>query len=176
MMFHCRYQVMCIHDVSSIYRVPVLLEEQGIVKYFKERLDLPVVDSSSNLLYRWRNMADRYVRGITMYLFIIPEFGTGTQTCFRGSVCHIWHCVCVHFGLDRTKAVYIVMMFYFFPFKKFLSFLFFIVSLFICAYLSFLYQCILIVQRGFIVILPYMHVMYFDQIHPSVTLSYPSLY
>ncbi|XP_071462367.1 CTP synthase 2 isoform X1 [Marmota flaviventris] len=55
-------QVICIHDVSSTYRVPVLLEEQGIVKYFKERLDLPIGDSSSNLLFKWKNMADRYER------------------------------------------------------------------------------------------------------------------
>eukprot|EP00069_Balaena_mysticetus_P010021 bmy_01262T0 len=55
-------QVICIHDVSSTYRVPVLLEEQGIAKYFKERLDLPIGDSASNLLFKWRNMADRYER------------------------------------------------------------------------------------------------------------------
>ncbi|KAB1253608.1 CTP synthase 2 [Camelus dromedarius] len=51
-------QVICIHDVFSTYRVPLLLEEQGIVKYFKERLDLPIGDSASNLLFKWRNMAD----------------------------------------------------------------------------------------------------------------------
>ncbi|XP_019781188.2 CTP synthase 2 isoform X3 [Tursiops truncatus] len=55
-------QVICIHDVPSTYRVPVLLEEQGIVKYFKERLDLPIGDSASNLLFKWKNMADRYER------------------------------------------------------------------------------------------------------------------
>uniref|UniRef100_A0A2K6M565 CTP synthase n=1 Tax=Rhinopithecus bieti TaxID=61621 RepID=A0A2K6M565_RHIBE len=55
-------QVICIHDVFSTYRVPVLLEEQGIVKYFKERLHLPIGDSASNLLLKWRNMADRYER------------------------------------------------------------------------------------------------------------------
>ncbi|XP_078218331.1 CTP synthase 2 isoform X2 [Callithrix jacchus] len=54
--------VICIHDVSSTYRVPVLLEEQGIVKHFKERLRLPIRDSSSNLLFKWRNMAERYER------------------------------------------------------------------------------------------------------------------
>nr|XP_048296598.1 CTP synthase 2 isoform X1 [Myodes glareolus] len=53
-------QVVCIHDVSSIYRVPLLLEEQGVVKYFKERLDLPISDCSSNLLYKWKAMTDRY--------------------------------------------------------------------------------------------------------------------
>lgn len=55
-------QVICIHDVSSTYRVPLLLEEQGVVKYFKERLNLPIVDSASNLLFKWKNMADRCER------------------------------------------------------------------------------------------------------------------
>ncbi|XP_038173186.1 CTP synthase 2 [Arvicola amphibius] len=55
-------QVLCIHDASSIYRVPLLLEEQGVVKYFKERLDLPISDCSSNLLYKWKAMTDRYER------------------------------------------------------------------------------------------------------------------
>ncbi|XP_012861945.2 CTP synthase 2 [Echinops telfairi] len=53
-------QVIGIHDVSSIYRVPVLLEEQGIVKYFKERLDLPCIDAASTLISRWSNLAERY--------------------------------------------------------------------------------------------------------------------
>uniref|UniRef100_F7FDX5 CTP synthase n=1 Tax=Ornithorhynchus anatinus TaxID=9258 RepID=F7FDX5_ORNAN len=55
-------QVIFIHDVSCTYRVPVLLEEQGIVKYFKERLDLPIDDHASDLLFQWKAMADRYER------------------------------------------------------------------------------------------------------------------
>lgn len=53
-------QVICIHDVSSTYRVPMLLEGQGVIKYFKERLSLPIGDSETHLLFKWRNMADRY--------------------------------------------------------------------------------------------------------------------
>jgi hypothetical protein len=37
------------------------------------------------------------------------------------------------------------------------------------------YWHILIIQRGFIVIFPYMPVMYFDQIHPSVVILYKNL-
>ncbi|XP_054021999.1 CTP synthase 2 isoform X1 [Dryobates pubescens] len=55
-------QVIFIHDVSSTYRVPILLEEQGIMKYFKERLNLPIADQPSDLLLRWKKMADRYER------------------------------------------------------------------------------------------------------------------
>ncbi|XP_053166825.1 CTP synthase 2 isoform X2 [Hemicordylus capensis] len=55
-------QVIFIHDVSSTYRVPILLEEQGIIKYFKERLNLPIDDQPSDLLFKWKKMADRYER------------------------------------------------------------------------------------------------------------------
>ncbi|KAM4796452.1 CTP synthase 2 [Rhinophrynus dorsalis] len=55
-------QVIFVHDVSSTYRVPILLEEQGIIKYFKHRLDLPVDDQPSSQLLKWKQMADRYER------------------------------------------------------------------------------------------------------------------
>ncbi|OXB65510.1 hypothetical protein ASZ78_008541 [Callipepla squamata] len=55
-------QVIFIHDVSSTYRVPILLEEQGITKYFKQRLNLPIDDQPSDLLMKWKKMADRYER------------------------------------------------------------------------------------------------------------------
>ncbi|XP_019384814.1 PREDICTED: CTP synthase 2 isoform X1 [Crocodylus porosus] len=55
-------QVIFIHDVSSTYRVPILLEEQGIIKYFKQRLNLPIDDQPSDLLFKWKRMADRYER------------------------------------------------------------------------------------------------------------------
>ncbi|XP_075053069.1 CTP synthase 2 isoform X2 [Mixophyes fleayi] len=55
-------QVIFVHDVSSTYRVPILLEEQGIIKYFKHRLDLPIEDQPSAQLLKWKRMADRYER------------------------------------------------------------------------------------------------------------------
>nr|XP_048717729.1 CTP synthase 2 isoform X4 [Caretta caretta]XP_048717736.1 CTP synthase 2 isoform X4 [Caretta caretta]XP_048717743.1 CTP synthase 2 isoform X4 [Caretta caretta] len=55
-------QVIFIHDVSSTYRVPILLEEQGIIKYFKQRLNLPIDDQPSDLLFKWKKMAGRYER------------------------------------------------------------------------------------------------------------------
>ncbi|XP_073473022.1 CTP synthase 2 isoform X1 [Aquarana catesbeiana] len=54
-------QVIFIHDVSSTYRVPILLEEQGIIEYFKHRLNLPIGHQSTQLL-KWKRMADRYER------------------------------------------------------------------------------------------------------------------
>ncbi|XP_056618278.1 CTP synthase 1b [Triplophysa dalaica] len=52
-------QVICIHDVSSLYRVPLLLEDQGIVDYFCRRLDLPVEMRQRKMLTKWKEMSDR---------------------------------------------------------------------------------------------------------------------
>uniref|UniRef100_A0A8C5FI34 CTP synthase n=1 Tax=Gadus morhua TaxID=8049 RepID=A0A8C5FI34_GADMO len=52
-------QVICVHDVSSIYRVPLLLESQGVVGYFCTRLDLPVETRARKMLTKWKEMSDR---------------------------------------------------------------------------------------------------------------------
>ncbi|XP_062255110.1 CTP synthase 1b [Platichthys flesus] len=53
-------QVVCVQDVSSVYRVPLLLEEQGVVSYFCQRLNLPVeIMRPRRMLTKWKEMADR---------------------------------------------------------------------------------------------------------------------
>ncbi|XP_061920410.1 LOW QUALITY PROTEIN: CTP synthase 1-like [Entelurus aequoreus] len=49
-------QVICVHDGPSVYRVPLLLEEQGIVGYFCQRLNLAI---EMRMLSKWKEMADR---------------------------------------------------------------------------------------------------------------------
>ncbi|KAM8869355.1 CTP synthase 1-like isoform 2-T3 [Spinachia spinachia] len=55
-------QVICVHDVSSVYRVPLLLEDQGVVSYFCERLSLPIEVKPRKMLSKWKEMADRSAR------------------------------------------------------------------------------------------------------------------
>nr|XP_012774497.2 CTP synthase 1 isoform X1 [Maylandia zebra] len=52
-------QVICVHDVSSIYRVPLLLEDQGVVRYLCKRLNLPIEMRPRKMLTKWKEMADR---------------------------------------------------------------------------------------------------------------------
>ncbi|KAF7665342.1 hypothetical protein LDENG_00146380 [Lucifuga dentata] len=52
-------QVICVHDVSSVYRVPLLLEDQGVVSYFCQRLNLLMEVRARNMLYKWKEMSDR---------------------------------------------------------------------------------------------------------------------
>ena len=48
------------HDVSSIYRVPLLLDDQKVVEYFRTRLDLKwPVPRRRKMLVKWRELADR---------------------------------------------------------------------------------------------------------------------
>uniref|UniRef100_A0A8C8H5B8 CTP synthase n=1 Tax=Oncorhynchus tshawytscha TaxID=74940 RepID=A0A8C8H5B8_ONCTS len=54
-------QVICVADVSSIYRVPLLLEDQGVVGYFCQRLDLPIETRPRKMLTKWKEMSDRWV-------------------------------------------------------------------------------------------------------------------
>lgn len=52
-------QVICVHDVSSIYRVPLLLEDQGVMGYFCRRLNLPIENRPRKMLAKWKEMSDR---------------------------------------------------------------------------------------------------------------------
>ncbi|XP_064606995.1 CTP synthase 1-like isoform X2 [Liolophura sinensis] len=56
-------QVICVHDVSSIYRVPVLLEDQGLGHFFIKQLQLTHFSPGpKKLMARWRELANRYER------------------------------------------------------------------------------------------------------------------
>uniref|UniRef100_A0A665T627 CTP synthase n=1 Tax=Echeneis naucrates TaxID=173247 RepID=A0A665T627_ECHNA len=52
-------QVVCVHDVSSVYKVPLILENQGVVNYFCQRLNLPVDMRHRKMHTKWKEMADR---------------------------------------------------------------------------------------------------------------------
>ena len=59
-------QVVGVHDVASVYHVPLLLEAQGIVQYFQKRLNLtalsiptPMLDKGDRLRTRWTELTKR---------------------------------------------------------------------------------------------------------------------
>jgi len=58
-------QVIGIHDVSSVYHVPLLLQQQGIIPLLQKRLELGIVEipkslveRGSQLMSRWKAMTD----------------------------------------------------------------------------------------------------------------------
>lgn len=53
-------QVVCIHDLSSIYHVPLLIEEAGVVEFLNERLKLEIpLPKPARLMQSWRDLAER---------------------------------------------------------------------------------------------------------------------
>ncbi len=61
-------QVVGVHDVSSVYHVPLLLQSQGIVEYLQKRLNLPSINITPemkerglSLEARWRELTSRYI-------------------------------------------------------------------------------------------------------------------
>ncbi|KAH3730425.1 CTP synthase 1-like [Dreissena polymorpha] len=57
-------QVLSIHDLSSIYRVPLLMEEQGVSRYMINRLQLHphIANRPKRFMADWKELADRYDR------------------------------------------------------------------------------------------------------------------
>ncbi|XP_058602282.1 CTP synthase 1b isoform X4 [Onychostoma macrolepis] len=80
-------QVICIHDVSSIYRVPLLLEDQGIVDYFCRRLDLPIEMRPRKMLTKWKEMSDRFAYASQKF-YSSQKFHFGTAVLSSLSLFH----------------------------------------------------------------------------------------
>lgn len=78
-------QVVGVHDVTSVYHVPLLLKSQGIVEYLRKRLNLPALQIKEEMISKglslgvqWKSMIKRYVlvpfvsRTCSPPLIIIP--------------------------------------------------------------------------------------------------------
>jgi len=65
-------QVLGVHDVSSVYHVPLLLQSQGIIEYLRTRLNLASLNISVAMTQkglsveeRWKAMTKAYVSSST---------------------------------------------------------------------------------------------------------------
>ena len=53
-------QVVGVHDVTSVYHVPLLLQSQGIVDFLKRRLNLPGLNLTSKMVERGTLLESRW--------------------------------------------------------------------------------------------------------------------
>lgn len=53
-------QVVGVHDVSSVYHVPLLLQSQGIVQYLQKRLNLGTIQLTKEMKERGENLQQRW--------------------------------------------------------------------------------------------------------------------
>lgn len=77
-------QVFGVHDVTSVYHVPLLLQSQGIVQYLRKRLNLDKVtitkemsEKGASLGKRWKDLTTGYVQlvsllGVVDLMFCFP--------------------------------------------------------------------------------------------------------
>lgn len=61
-------QVLGVHDVSSVYHVPLLLQSQGLVPFLRKRLNLDALnitkemtEKGASLENRWKYMTTRCI-------------------------------------------------------------------------------------------------------------------
>lgn len=66
-------QVFGVHDVTSVYHVPLLLQSQGIVQYLRKRLNLDKVtitkemsEKGASLGKRWKDLTTGYVQPVSL--------------------------------------------------------------------------------------------------------------
>ena len=53
-------QVFGVHDVSSVYHVPLLLQSQGIVEYLRKRLNLDGLNITEQMKEKGRLLGERW--------------------------------------------------------------------------------------------------------------------
>lgn len=65
-------QVLGVHDVSSVYHVPLLLQSQGIVEYLRKRLNLDGMSIKPEMVQRgldlgssWKSLTKGYVQPLS---------------------------------------------------------------------------------------------------------------
>jgi CTP synthase len=57
------FKVIGVPDMTTLYRVPLALEEHGVFKFLTVRLNLMLKpDYDRSLMIRWRDLAERYAR------------------------------------------------------------------------------------------------------------------
>lgn len=53
-------QVLSVHDVSSVYHVPLLLKSQGLIEFLQKRLNLTSVSIPPTLQARGENLGTQW--------------------------------------------------------------------------------------------------------------------
>lgn len=88
-------QVFGVHDVTSVYHVPLLLKSQGIVEYLRKRLSLDKINISKKMLEngeslgrRWKGMTTGYVNTLMGFLHFILLI-TARNDCSTQSPSHL---------------------------------------------------------------------------------------
>lgn len=63
-------QVLFMHDLDSIYKVPLFMEKQGTLEFLQDRLNIPInVPYNRFFMKQWKKLSDKYIFFITNYTY-----------------------------------------------------------------------------------------------------------
>lgn len=93
-------QVLGVHDVSSTYHVPLLLEKQGLVRFLEKRLNLDIKGSvpsamqskGADLRTRWRELTVGHDRLLDKVEIVLVGKYTSLQDSYMSVVKALEHC------------------------------------------------------------------------------------
>lgn len=90
-------QVVGIHDVSSVYHVPLLLRSQGLIEFLHKRLSLHVIhippamiSRGEGIAERWKELTKRYVYPSTVWVRAPQTLYVGKNECLMTSQLCLW--------------------------------------------------------------------------------------
>eukprot|EP00048_Salpingoeca_helianthica_P012831 m.189318 g.189318 ORF g.189318 m.189318 type:complete len:192 (-) comp15425_c0_seq16:65-640(-) len=86
-----RGQVVGVHNLSSIYRVPPMLEHQGIISICQRRLGLPVALPAASVMGPWRILAERYEQMTKSVRIALVGKYTSMEDSYCSVVKSLWH-------------------------------------------------------------------------------------
>lgn len=64
-------QVFGVHDVTSVYHVPLLLQSQGIVEFLRKRLKLDKMSITKEMEDKGKSLGKRWKDLTTGYVFLL---------------------------------------------------------------------------------------------------------
>ena len=109
-------QVLAVHNVQSVYHVPLLLKQSGVIDFFRKRLVLdqvvvskPRLESGEHLFRRWKELTighdrlfdkvhivlvGKYVSRHDSYMSVIKTLEHASLRCGRKLVLDVRRCLC----------------------------------------------------------------------------------
>ncbi|XP_071043293.1 CTP synthase 1 isoform X1 [Parasteatoda tepidariorum] len=89
-------QVVCLHDVKSVYHVPMFMEGQGMVEFFHDRLQLPLrtltlSEEGKNLSKKWEKLVQRMDHHINEVKIALVGKYTGLEDSYASVIKALQH-------------------------------------------------------------------------------------
>ena len=77
-------QVVGVHDVSSVYHVPLLLRSQGLIEFLHKRLSLQTIKIPPGMIARGEGISERWKELTRRYVLFVIVRVSGPRAVYAG--------------------------------------------------------------------------------------------